>query len=446
MSLTLTAMELQATQDLCYGFGLHCAHFFRIHSRLCCLGLWLSCWRHQRRCQWHRVGYENAGQRHSFWHGGWLSAICFVAGKICSCFQSSRFWNQIHKCWNCKFLLVSVESCGSNNEWAFDVYGPSTAMNCSKCFWGAVHVERCYSNVMRVSANTLFCTFAKVHSERAIANNAVTTWDLGGAGTYNSVRLHATNANVASARFYGTNLVVTALRVEDDAPTYLNATGGGMTLIEPAAVLLPDEGQNGTINIVGGHMSCLKVGAHWSIVNATIIQFEVGANLDAQLITVANSTIGSLGVQSGSVNQSATFENCIIGAGSFLNGETVLRSGCQFTPTPSSGSTQISYCKVTIESSQVIGNLVIDTAAVQMRSGGVIQGNLTITANPQCLCDYCSYATGTVVGWTHPINAPAYLPPLSPGMQCKNLLCGAGGIPGWFYTTAGNWSAMAAVA
>lgn len=179
------------------------------------------------------------------------------------------------RCWDTTFLAVSVEQCGNATAYAFDVAG-SPNDTCNETHWVRVQVESSVGRAIRVDPWTLACTFGQVHSERTQGIGDGAAWVLGGSCAMSSVRLSAVDGAAAGVQLISNQLTIVHLRAEDGIRVVIDASGGVINLHNPGGVLEPKRDQSGRINVIGGVISVLSMGAGWSIMGAAIGRLEAG--------------------------------------------------------------------------------------------------------------------------------------------------------------------------
>ena len=353
-------------------------------------------------------------------------------------FKLAGFGIRHTTCYDCTFLAISVEMCGTADRYAFEISG-SAAFNCSESVWVRLQVEVASCRAIYVHPNTLSCAISKLHSERGTAHRRDPFWILGGACTYGAVRLAANNPRMTVARIIGQETTITNLRVDNvtEIPVEVDAGGGHIVFHNPVATLTSFPNQTGRIAVFGGAVEARRLGPGWSFFGVGLAHLEVGHMADGQ-VTVSQCEIGMLMPQVGQTVAAVRIEGSTIHASSFVNGNgrfasVELLSGTRCTSKP---SLRVAYQTVTVDqSSTIIGDVILDHGALRLM--GTIDGDLTVVGPAQSLAGMDAVVTGAVTGWKPP-EITGQLGPHRAGMFCKNLGTGnrergAAGL-GWIYS------------
>lgn len=331
----------------------------------------------------------------------------------------------------------SVENCGSLTENAYWV-GSTVGSTTNMCVFSRTQVESSQYKSMYVDPNTLCCTWLNIHSEKAVGQAGVNTWQLGGNNcTYINTRLDASGgiSGNASVKFVGAACNFIGPRVEGDISTGIEGfTGNPMHFINPVftgtTFLTP--GQSGIVTIDGGSILRLNTQPNSLRVWGTKIStLTIGpASFNPNLAIFTGCTISAL--VDGDASSAATFEDCRIDGGGFLSGRTVLNNS---QVTMSDGYTISSRAVEMNNSTITTPNLNVDSAGLFMRNGSYIFGSVTFTGNFNSMADSTSYVTGTVTGWGPPVYT-TFLPGglFRRGMRQHNLVPAVGQPKGWLYT------------
>ncbi len=348
------------------------------------------------------------------------------------------------QCWDSTFLSVSVERCGREGLYAFEVAG-DTRRTCNETTWARVHVEQAVGGAIRVDPGALSCSFLKIHSERAIAREGIPTWVLGGSCTYDSVRLSAMNPAEAVLAVIGNQTEFRNLRAEGGLHVTVDASGGSVNFNNPGAVLLPAPNQNGLINIVGGVVSVLGMGGGWNLTGCRVNRLEVGFMSPGVYSTLTGCSVAELVPQRGSdqgeiVLNATRVENSTISGSGRLRGVHLLNNS---RLTASGGTLACVDQFMNVDaSSRIEGNVVLQR--VILRLAGTVTGNLTIRGPVHdARASDNAVVGGTVTGWGPP-TAPA-----APGAWSVNLATSGGErtkeehrpVIGWRFA-AGAWRAV----
>ncbi|WP_174278203.1 hypothetical protein [Sphingomonas bacterium] len=348
------------------------------------------------------------------------------------------------QCWDCAFLSISVERCGREGVYAFEVAtrGPST---CNETSWVRLQVEQSVSGAIRIDPATLSCSFVKIHSERAIASGMAPTWLLGGACIFDSVRLTAANPGQASAAVVSNQADIRNLRVEGSIPVSVDASGGVVNFHNPSAELHPSANQSGIVNVVGGTVSVL-VGAGWNLFGCAVSRLEAGFMPPDLSATVSNCSVGQIAPQAGS-DQGELVLTATRVAGARVAGTGRLRALHLFAEsqlTPEGGTLSCVDQTITVDaSSRIVGSVVLQRAT--LRLAGTVTGALAIRGPVHdARASDGAVVGGPVTGWGPP-SVPG-----TPGAWSANLaLSSPAGqatpsvrvVTGWRYA-AGAWRAM----
>lgn len=336
------------------------------------------------------------------------------------------------QCWDCAFLSVSVERCGREGAWAFEVAtrGPST---CNETSWLRLQVEQSVGGSIRIDPATLSCSFVKIHSERAVARGPGPTWMLGGACTFDSVRLTAGNPAQASASVVSSQADVRNLRAEGGIPVSVDASGGAVNFHNPSALFRPAANQSGLVNIIGGTVSVQALGAGWNLTGCAVSTLEVGfmppdlgATLNGcsidRLIPQPGSDQGELVLVSTRVARATVSGRGRLRALHLVAGSRLFAEG---------GTLACADQAVTVDAtSRIVGDVVLRRAT--FRLAGTVTGALAVEG-PVHDARAADDATtgGTVKGWGPP-SVPG-----TPGSWSVDL-SRTSGLAGWRYA-AGSW-------
>lgn len=337
-------------------------------------------------------------------------------------FKLAGFGVRHTTCYDCTFMAVSVEQCGTESQYAFEVAG-SVAFNCSESIWVRLQVESSACRAIYVHPNSLSCAFGKVHSERATARRGDPVWVLGGACSYDAIRLHAINPAAASARIVGQQTTLTNLRLDDhsEIPVEVDATNGCVVFHNPVATLASSPNQNGKVAVFGGMVNALRIGAGWSFFGTDLARLEIGFMGTGGRAKVSHCEIGTLTPEARQTTGVICFDGSDIRSASFItdSGRMARVELLGGTRCANPRGIRMAYQSVLIDGSSTIsGDVSLDHCA--LRLFGTIDGDLTVVAAPQSLAGMDAVVTGIVRGWTYP-QASDLLGPHRPGMFCKNL-------------------------
>lgn len=344
-------------------------------------------------------------------------------------------------CYDCTFTAISVEQCGTATQHAFEVAG-SAAFNCSESVWVRLQVERSACRAIFIHPNTLSCVFGKVHSEGTAARRGDPAWQLGGACSYDALRLHAIDPQLAAARIVGQQATLTNLRVDDydRIPVEVDATGGRVVFLNPIATLAPTPNQAGEIAVFGGAVNALRIGAGWSFSGTALTSLEIGFMGTGGSTRLSQCTVGRLEPQAGQTTGTVCISNSVVRLMTFVTatGRLARTEMLGGTHCSSPNGAHLAYQSVLVDASSTLeGDVTLDHCALRLL--GTVDGDLTVVAAPQSLAGMDAVVTGTVQGWTFP-QAHDLLGPHRPGMFCKNLGVAGGSVPGWIFA-AGRWTA-----
>ena len=320
------------------------------------------------------------------------------------------------QCWDSTFLSVSVERCGRDDRYAFEIAGDARR-SCNETTWARIHVEQAIGGSIRIDPGTLSCSFVKIHSERSIARPSLPTWLLAGSCVYDSVRLTATDPKVATVAVVGNQTELRNLRAEGGIRVTVDASGGTINFHNPGAVLQPAPNQNGIVNIIGGVVSVLALGGGWNLIGADVDQLEVGFMSPGHSARLTGCTVNVLRPQAGSQHGEVILSGTRVAAGS-ITGAGRLR-GLHLRDNSSlaakDGSLACTEQLVVIDpSSQIQGDVVLQRTS--LRLAGSITGNLTVRGPVHdARADDGAWVGGTVEGWGPPSIAA------KPGAWSVNL-------------------------
>lgn len=382
-------------------------------------------------------------------------------GKI-RVFNLDGFGFKAIKSWDNTFIDISVELCGNASNYAFSLEAGDDTSNETHIM--RLQVEQAKYQAIKIDGSSLSCVIDCVHSERATADLAYTTWDFGSTrGVYNAVRLTALNPTQATAIFRGENCTLNSPAVEGDVSIVLDAMATSAMLINSpnfndgrVSLLLSDHtglvkiqaGMINTFNASGelGRKSTLQCDGT-KIQTASI--GDVGNPSLPHILKFINADIGTLA--STSTNSAATFDSCEIHGGALLQGLTVLQNGTTWDglvaiAVPGTGACIVRDSTINVDVTVTSGGSLIG-------EGCKIFGSFTDNGTAS-LMDSRSFVTGAVSrpatsGWGAPTTAPNARALLGGswhvGQRQHNIAAVAGGPPGWVNTTTG-WKAEANLA
>ncbi len=201
--------------------------------------------------------------------------------------------------------------------------------------------------------------------------------------------------------------------------------------------------------MIGGDISVLAVASNWHFVNSAIDLCEIGEVADESKVIFQGCQITTLRAKAGQTGSRAIFDSSMIGGGTLVTrpgsqqfSRAVFRNGSKMTVT--GGSLAASFIALILDDSTLIADVTANTAAVVLQNSATLQGDLTIRANPQSLCDMSSKVSGTVTGWTKtpPGLSRDYLGALHTGTVNKNLHFSGGADPAFYmWSSRGAWIA-----
>lgn len=376
----------------------------------------------------------------AFGHPGEHQPLAASVIRHARAFKLAGFGVRHTTCYDCTFMAVSVEQCGTRDLYAFEVAG-SAGYNCSENAWVRVQAESSACRAVFVHPNTLSCTIGKLHSERTAARRGDPAWVLGGACSFDAVRLHANDPADASARITGQQTTITNLRLDDwdKVPVEVDATNGRVVFHNPLATLAASPNQAGQVSVFGGAVNALRIGAGWSFFGTTLPRVEVGFMGTGGRATISQCEVGTLAPQRGQTTGAVAITGSTVAAATFAAADAriarvELLGG---TRCASPRGARMAFQSVLVDAgSTIVGDVTLDHAALRLM--GTVEGDLTVIAAPQSLAGMDAVVTGTVRGWTHP-EADDLLGPHRPGMVCKNLRADAvdAGIRGWTFSGRG---------
>ncbi|MDW6005128.1 hypothetical protein [Vibrio mangrovi] len=340
---------------------------------------------------------------------------------------------KINRMWDSLVNTISVEQCGSSDEYAFSINNDGDTSNTST--FNRIQVENSINPIF-IDPETLSCTFNTIHSEGGIADTKVYTWVLGGSGcVYNAIRL--STSGVASVTISGSNSCYNAYRAEGTVvTTWLEGVNGAqITLNNPhiEGSLTTVTNQIGHYNIIGGVINGMDISSiNGTVEGANITLLTVhSVSTDEKSLTFYDCDISS--VIPGNDYASATFDGCTIGSyvplfyGKFINSIVTL-----------GGDTNIRSKTLELHTgSKYEGSVQTDNSNLIMTGGSYIGGNLTevTEGNSRIRIDLSSYAKGGTIGSMKPKSINSYN-----GEFSKNMAFGIGGSIGWLYSnTSGMW-------
>lgn len=350
-------------------------------------------------------------------------------------------------CFDNTFVAQSVEECGNARTPAFEVSGSPTG-NCNESVWLRVQVELCAGQSILIHPNTLMCVFAKIHSERATAVAGTTTWLLGGACEFGSVRCQANNPDRATMRIVSAQAECRNFRVEGNIPIEIDATGGVVDFHNPIVTMKPAPDQNGRVTVTGGQVRALAVGAEWTFVGTRIDLLELGFMPPGLHALAMGCEIRLVQPQDGRSDGELILQGSRA-TGAIWNGRGRLRhlhvlGGSRFVA--ANGTLDVVNQTVTVDAgSTITGRVSVRQAALKLY--GRIEGDLLVAAPAQSIAGSDASVTGQVAGWDRP-RARDTLGDCPDGSYCKHLAPvrvatrgGAALLTGWIHA-AGDWRAV----
>ncbi len=344
------------------------------------------------------------------------------------------------QCWDSTFLSVSVERCGREGVYAFEVAGDARR-SCNETTWARVHVEQAIGGAIRIDPGTLSCSFIKIHSERVLARGPGPTWLLGGSCVFDSVRLTAANPAEAEVSIVSNQAEFRNLRAEQGIRVVVNASDGVVNFHNPGAVLQPSPNQSGIINIVGGTVSVLAMGGGWNLYGCRVGRLEVGFMPHELRSTLTGCAVVELVPQEradqGELVLNATrVEAAIVAGGGARLRALHLCDGSQLVG--KDGTLVCTDQTIMVDaSSRIIGNVVLQRTV--LRLSGTVTGDLTVRGPVYDARAFDGAAVGgRVSGWGPPSiagSAGAWSVNLSP-----DAAKGRRPVAGWRYAAGAWWA------
>lgn len=368
-------------------------------------------------------------------------------------FNLDGFGVKFDRLWDSFVADISVELCGNATNYAFSMNGAGDTCNASRI--GRLQVERANRKAIYIDPTSINCAFGPIHSERAVANAADVTWDIGASrSVFDALRLHATVPANAKIQLHGENSTYNAVHADGDIAVELDASSfGTLTFNSPnfnavltKTVSILTTNHSGRIVVNGGQIGTLNTGAEVARILAgtfigvdftTVTIGDVGNPGDPKILQFYGCKIGTL--SSASANSAASFYSCAIAeGGNLLEYHTVLGPG---TVVACAGTLGARGC-VTSRGATINANVLIASGATWLGYGTRFNGTLGQTANCSSLMDSGCYATGAVTGLGIPTSQPSVQAQVGAvwrkGQRHHNLAPAAGGAPGWVCTTEGG--------
>lgn len=133
----------------------------------------------------------------------------FAQGQKLRVYNLAGFGIKIEHAWDCVFLDISVEKCGSDAEYAFAI-GTHAGDDSNQTHIGHLQVEKSLQRAIYIDANNLNLKIASIHSEQAICT-PVTAGSFVTGKAYTITTLGTTNFTLigASANTVGVTFVAT---------------------------------------------------------------------------------------------------------------------------------------------------------------------------------------------------------------------------------------------
>lgn len=335
--------------------------------------------------------------------------------------------------WDSVMDNVSIESCGSDTEYAFYLGGTSETSNMSVI--GRLQVEQSREKAIWISPLVLSCVINNIHSERSVVTAPDTiTWMLGGNRTvYNALRLDASGGVATNALVYfvAANTTFTGALVEYGITAVIDAyLSSSVQFISPEiqGTFSTQINQTGTINVFGGVLSSISGQLFgFRAFGTTITAANIGDNGADPLSTILNSCrIGHL--QGVSTNSAVTVNSCIVDGGLMPAAWTKIVNS-RWTL---AGDNTFAYGRVELHDSEIVcGTLTINSAYLRLVNSR-IKGNLRLEGNFQSIADHNSFVTGTCPEWAAPVfNTMFPESTFYVGMRAANITPGVGKPKGW---------------
>lgn len=309
---------------------------------------------------------------------------------------------RIEKCWDCVFLHLSTEKCGTATKYAFSMNGAGDTCNMTH----VVKLQAEVSNELAifVDGSSLSCIIDNIHSERNIPPGALpgagapAMWHLGGARcTYNGARLNsAAPSQFALCRLESDTNTYLSLATEDSVVLEADAVSGtNLTLIAPklSGSYLNKLNTYGCVTILGGEITTLASDFISQAAKPQTVLSVRGTRIGTLTIKDVTAGVGSyhtrallatftdctISVLSGAnATSSATFFNCFIESfPATMQGDNVFNNCALFTAAP--------LQHWTLGSTLVLAGTVVNQAityknhaAIRMRSGARVDGTITM--------------------------------------------------------------------
>lgn len=364
---------------------------------------------------------------------------------------------KINKSWDCTFLDVSVEECGTAAKYAFSMNPDGDT--CNMTHIGRLQVETATEKAIYIDPSTLSCVIDNIHSEGATAAAPGTaTWQIGGARClYSASRFSSASGVNAELSLVGEQTTFLSCAAEGTIPVKLQgiAAPDGITVINPSfsgtTTLVLN--QTGRVTVVGGKVETFAtpfvttsgslvafVALHTRFTTVTVGDCEnPGPPTGVQFFGCPIGTLAS-----SSTNASATFTDCVISECSSLPGyRTVIRGGVlTSTAAPLAVVGTLETHGATLNA-----NITAASGATILGHGTRFAGNIAQTTACSSLFDAGCHCSGTVTGLGIPTVQPHGTAGLgsiwSKGQRAHNLAPASGGAPGWACTTAGGTGVFA---
>lgn len=343
--------------------------------------------------------------------------------------------------------ILSVEKCGSDDDyaWVIGTAGLSDVIGDGPYNWqegtiDQLQVEQCFGKAVWTDPGCLSCHITKIHSERYIPANddgSEIGWAFGGQISMGSVRLQSYVA--CKARFETEYCTIGTLSSEGPRVQLGPTIGAPLTITQFSGGMEPVPNQVGHIIVLGGNFSAYNLtGGRWRIYNANIAELTIG-DTNGQMddtIGVFSSMVSNLGSSAGVA--SAMFSTCIV-SGELLPTRTILRNGSQFTS--DGGGETINVKRVDLYDSDLVGNYVLNNAAIHMNGRSRVLGDVEVQTQGGLLMSMRSVVTGDVTGWAAP-DQNAYTGTFYPGDTVKHPKPTEGGVAAYVRTTSNTWKSI----
>jgi hypothetical protein len=295
------------------------------------------------------------------------------------------------------FYRIHTETCGNASKYAIDIVQSDLEPNwtTNESVFHYLQAEFAANKAINVDPSTLSCTFSKIHSERAAGKNGVACWQLRGDCVYASVRLQARNGLGHS--IVGSNNQVHLCTRQESGVMYVDALAGTTVMLGTnAPAISPVMNQTGRVILIGGGSTYLTdIGQNWLVEGFTATTVTITFT-PGNPPRFKNCRFTNFSPTVGQTVANAALDDCDVTSLTWATTQSLLVRNSRVT-----FNGNIAYSSVTIDGSDVAGDIGVDGATVIFTGNWRLAGNLTAVFSPTIQLQTTGRGIGgSVIGWS----------------------------------------------